>query len=500
MDRAWKAALGAVAVLCAIFAVMVGGATAAKPAPKTTKPKGGTPGQLDPSFGTGGKVTAAFPAESSGSTAPKYTLPFEFKPGHLEMAQAPGGKVVVAGATKIVRYTKDGKLDPTFGKGGTVTVPRPPGDIFVLAGIAVDSQGRIVLAGLARPLPQNSTPDPLLSQATVMRFSVNGTLDATFGSGGMVVTDLGLGAPKAVGGPYIGASVGLRDVVIDSQDRPVVSGAYVSEVGTGGSSAISKGFVARLTDTGALDQSFGEKGLRTISPLVSLGQLESFGKGFLTLAERSERPHNLIAGIDENGNLETGFAAFGFRTVQFLAAPTLSVAPSGKILLLGRPEEHRAYRNRKYKNDEGEIKTERVRYYVKRQTVRRLLPSGAGDPSFGHSGSLTFTDPKAGTYGAATVDSKERIYLAGRVAKGGAKAAKKGAHRTKFLVGRLTPKGQKDTSFGNGGTIATDFGKSADSFATQVTLDPKGRVLVGGGIESPQLETGSGFALVRYLP
>jgi uncharacterized delta-60 repeat protein len=499
MDRAWKAALGAVAVLCALFAVMVGGATAAKPAPKTTKPKGATPGQLDPSFGKGGKVMEAFPAESSGSSAPKYTLPFEFKPGHLEMASAPGAKVVVAGATKIARYTKDGKLDPTFGKGGVVTVPRPPGDIFVLAGVAVDSQGRIVLAGLARPLPQNSTPDPLLSQAAVMRFNVNGTPDSTFGSGGMVITDFGLGAPKAVGGPYTGASVGLRDVVIDSQNRPVVSGAYVSEVGTGGSSAVSKGFVARLGETGALDLTFGEKGLRTISPLVSLGQLESFGKGFLTLAERNERPHNLIAGIDENGNLETSFAAFGFRTLQFGEAPLLTVTPSGKILMLGRPESIRKYRTKKYKNDEGEVKTEQVRYYLKRQTLRRLLPSGAGDPSFGHSGSLTVNDPKVGTYGAATVDPKERIYLAGRLTKGGVKAAK-GTHRTEFLLSRLTPKGKADKAFGKAGSVATDFGKSADSFATQVMLDPKGRVLVGGGIESPQLETGSGFALVRYLP
>lgn len=381
-----------------------------------------------------------------------------------------------------------------------MTVPRPPGDIFVLAGVAVDSQGRIVLAGLARPLPSNSTPDPLLSQAAVMRFNADGTPDTTFGSGGILVTDFGLGAPKASGGPYIGPSVGLRDVVIDAQNRPVLSGAYVTEIGSGRESAESKGFVARLTETGALDQSFGEGGLRTISTLVTFGQLESFGGGFLTLAEREERPYNLLAGLDENGNLDTSFASFGFRTVTFAQAPSLTIAPSGKILLLGRPESQRKYRTKRYKNDEGEIKTEQVRYYVKRQTIRRLLSSGAGDPSFGHSGSLTFTDPKVGSYGAATVDPHERIYLAGRLAKGGVKAAKRGAHRTELLLTRMTPKGKPDGSFGSGGTVATDFGKSATSFATQVMLDPKGGVLVGGGLESPQLSTGSGFALVRYLP
>src|SRR4029077_18061953 len=124
-----------------------------------------------------GKVTVAFPAENAGTTGPRYELPFEFTPGHLEMASAPGGKTVVAGAQKIVRYLANGKPDPTFGQGGTVVVPRPPGDVFVLAGVAVDSLGRVVLAGLVRPLPTNSTPDPVLSQAAVMRFNVDGTPD-----------------------------------------------------------------------------------------------------------------------------------------------------------------------------------------------------------------------------------------------------------------------------------------------------------------------------------
>ena len=86
------------------------------------------------------------------------------------MAVAPGGKLVVAGASKIVRYLEDGKLDPSFGKGGVVRVPRPEGGVFVLSGVAVDSLGRVVVVGLTRPLPTNSTPDPVISDATVMRF------------------------------------------------------------------------------------------------------------------------------------------------------------------------------------------------------------------------------------------------------------------------------------------------------------------------------------------
>lgn len=501
MNRVWRTALAA-AMICACMGLIASGAVA-KPAGKPTKTKHGRAargGQLDPKFGKGGKVTVAFPAGNSGSTAPKYTLPFEFTPGHLEMAQAPGGKVVVAGATKIVRYLANGKLDPSFGNGGTVDVPSIPGSVFVLASVAVDSQGRVVLAGLARPLPSNSAPDPLLSKAAVMRFDANGAPDTSFADGGTLVTDFGLGAPKALGGPYFGASVGLRDVVVDSADRPVVSGAYVTEVGTGRGSAESEGFVARLTETGGLDQSFGEGGIRKISSLYSVGQLGPRSSGLVALAEQSQRPYFQLAGFTESGNLDTGFASFGFRALNFPAAPTLAVAPSGKLLLLGRPEQHRTYRNKKVKDKEtGKVVTEKVRVYVEEQTVQRLLPSGAGDPSFGRSGSLTYNDPKPGSYAAIAVDAKERIYLAGKIGKH-AGTSKKGAQRTNFLLARTKANGKPDRSFGHGATVSTDFGARADAFATQIAIDGKGRVLVGGGLESPQLATGGGFALARYLP
>jgi uncharacterized delta-60 repeat protein len=202
MKRGWRVLILA-AALCVALGALAGAAVAKpahKPTQKPAKGKSQKAGALDTSFGKGGKVTMAFPAENAGSTGPKYTLPFEFTPGHLEMAKAPGGKVVVAGATRIVRYLANGKLDTSFGAGGVVTVPRPPGAVFVLAGVAVDSQGRVLLAGLSRPLPTNSTPDPLLSSAAVWRFNADGTPDSSFGSNGLVVTTFGFAAPKASGG------------------------------------------------------------------------------------------------------------------------------------------------------------------------------------------------------------------------------------------------------------------------------------------------------------
>jgi uncharacterized delta-60 repeat protein len=507
MDRVWRTALAA-AMIAACLAAMAGGALA-KPAskPPTNKNKQAKTeaGQLDPTFGKEGKVTIGFPAGNAGGTSgTKYQLPFEFTPGHLEMAGAPGGKTVVAGATKVVRFLATGKLDPSFG-GGAVTVPAIPGRLFVLAGVAVDSQGRVVLAGLSRPLPTNSTPDPVLSEATLIRFNADGTPDSSFGNGGVLVTDLGLGAPKAAGGHYTGASVGLRDITIDSQNRMVVSGGYVTELGDCNYAVNSKGFVARLTESGALDPSFGEGGIRSLESISSLGILEPRPGGYLALGrgggtcKSTEGPAHAVTSLDEDGNLAPGFGSFGFRAVNLGQIQTMSVTPSGKILLLATPETRRAYRTVK-KKVKGKVKKEKVAYKVHYQEVQRLLPSGAVDPGFSRGGELQWIDPVGGSYTALVANENEEIYVAGKTSARVSKSPKNTLRRQQFVLAKAEPKGDFDKSFGTKGQVVTGFGGPTNAFATQVMLDAKGRILVGGGIVSPQLSSGGGFGLARYLP
>ncbi len=494
------AMLGCLAALVAVVA-----APAAAKAKQATPPvKPNLAGGLDPSFGDGGKSIVPFPAEKADSVGIKYELPFEFRPGHLEMAPTPGGGLVVAGATKVVRFLANGKPDARFGSGGSIAVPQPPGSVFVLAGVAVDSYGRIVLAGLARPLPTNSTPDPVLSLAVLMRFNADGSPDASFGSAGMLVTDFGLGAPKGATGPYFGASVGLRDVVVDSLNRPVVTGAYVNELADCSRTVNSKGFIVRVTEGGALDTSFGEAGIRTLSTIVSIGELARRPGGYLTLAagrplcKGSEGPASVMTGFDENGNLASSFGSFGFLTLKAGGAPALTVAPSGKILLLGRPEKRRVSKRVKEIVD-GKTVTTKVRVSVRVQTVHRLLASGASDPSFSRIGQTSYLDPPIGSLSAIAVDKQERIYLAGRAGQRVSRSPRNTLVRTTFLLERTTAGGGYDHSFGKKGLVATGFGGPTSSFATQVMLDAKGRILVGGGITSPKLQTGSGYAVARYL-
>jgi uncharacterized delta-60 repeat protein len=495
MDRVWKTALAA-AMIAACLAAMAAGAMA-KPV--------GRAGERDASFGKDGKVTVGFPSESAGSSGVQYELPFEFTPGHQKMALAPGGKVVVAGASKIVRFGDDGKLDPSFGSGGVVTVPRPTGGVFVLSGVAVDSLGRVVVVGLTRPLPTNSTPDPVISSATVMRFDADGKPDPTFGTDGMLITDLGLGAPTASGGTYGGPSIGLRSVVIDSQDRIVLSGGYVTELAKCERSVNSKGFVARLTESGALDPTFAAGGIRALGTIASLGQLAPFAGGYLTagtggpFCSAAEGPAQLLTAFNADGNLNSGFASFSFRTLKTVAPIAMTVTPSDKILLLGNEQTKRVY-HKVAKMEEGKRVVKRVGKTIRYQVVERLLPSGAFDPGFSRTGSAKFLDPESGTFSDLTADAGERTYLVGNLGKRVSPSPHNQTLRRTFVLGRLTPKGTYDHTFGSRGKVTTGFGGPSSASATQVALDAKGRILVGGSIITPELQSGGGFAVARYLP
>ncbi len=504
MIRVRKAALWVVAMVCVSLAAMAGTAVAAQPVKIGPAPTGKA-GARDASFGRGGKVTIGFPSESAGSSGVQYELPFEFTPGHQKMATAPGGKVVVAGASKIVRYTEDGKLDQTFGEGGVVTVPRPTGGIFVLAGVAVDSLGRVVVVGLTRPLPTNSTPDPVISYATVMRFTAAGKPDPTFGEDGVLKTEFGLGSPKSGTGLYPGPSVGLRSVVIDSQNRIVVSGGYVTEVGKCGRSVDSKGFIARLTQSGALDPSFGAGGIRALGTIASLGSLAPFAGGYLTagtggpLCTEPEGPRQLLTAFNEDGNLNSGFASFSFRTLKSVAPIAMSVTPTDKVLLLGEQQSQRIF-HKVARMEEGKKVIKRVGRTIHYQVVVRLLPSGAFDPGFSRIGSAKYLDPEAGSFTDLTADAGERTYLVGSTGKRVSPSPHNQILRRTFVLGRLTPKGTYDRGFGNRGKVNTGFGGPSSAVATQVALDTKGRILVGGSIVTPELQSGGGFAIARYLP
>ena len=75
------------------------------------------------------------------------------------------------GSSSNLAMAQAGSLDATFGNGGIVTTPNTSDG----RGIAIQSDGKIVVAGQATA-----------TEFALARYNTNGSLDATFGTGGIV--------------------------------------------------------------------------------------------------------------------------------------------------------------------------------------------------------------------------------------------------------------------------------------------------------------------------
>jgi uncharacterized delta-60 repeat protein len=195
-------------------------------------------GTLDTTFGTGGKVTTAFP----GPAGQRFAFAFS-------VAVQPDGRTVAvgyagttaAGATTptfdlvLARYNIDGTLDASFGTGGRVMTDFAGGPNDQATSVAVQPDGRIVVAGQAGPYV-NSHFDFALA-----RYNSNGTLDASFGTGGKATTD------------FAGFDDVPSSIALQGDGKIVVVGR--TSVGDNFDFAL-----ARYNSNGTLDTSFGTSG------------------------------------------------------------------------------------------------------------------------------------------------------------------------------------------------------------------------------------------------
>ncbi|MHB8724031.1 MAG: hypothetical protein ACYC9Z_01475 [Casimicrobiaceae bacterium] len=202
-----RALLAALSLACVIPISGCGGGGGSSSG--TTGPPQGPAGTLDTSFGTGGIVITPF-----GTTASVNGIVLQ-----------PDGKIIVAGSTgnvaanqstfALARYNADGSLDSGFGSGGKVVVPS-----FIWAaaqGVALQPDGKIVAAGQS-----GSAPNAADTSCALVRFNANGSPDAGFGAGGVVLSKPASGIATTCAGPAmlsdgkIVVAVGERGISIDS--------------------------------------------------------------------------------------------------------------------------------------------------------------------------------------------------------------------------------------------------------------------------------------------
>jgi len=328
-------------------------------------------GSLDTTFSGDGKLTTNFGGFDQA----------------LDVALQSDGKIVVSGQmcnggicdVAVARYTINGSLDSTFSGDGKVTTSFGGGDNGSLGGLAIQSDGKIVVAGL---MYNGSNYD-----FAVYRFNANGTLDTTFSGDGMVNTGFGSGrsdlsydlALQSDGkivvlgetwyAPYINCNFALarynsngtldttfsadgkvttnfggdyhhgRSVAIQSNGKIVVAG--YREVPGDSSFAL-----ARYNTNGSLDTTFSGDGKVVSNPILGVPDatyglaIQSNGKLVVAGLTGNDGSRDFIlARYNPNGSLDNTFSGNGWLTTDFGGddyARDIAIQTDGRLVVIGR--------------------------------------------------------------------------------------------------------------------------------------------------------------------
>ncbi|MFO0844447.1 MAG: hypothetical protein U0797_18960 [Gemmataceae bacterium] len=179
-------------------------------------------GTLDTTFNSAGAVPGTVTTAFTAGAGPLRGL--AIYPG-TGTDTADYGKIVAAGSITgnpgginssqiaLARYNADGTADSTFGLAGQVVTPFPSGGGVAWA-VALQADGEVVLAGQTYQYPGNGH-----WAFSLLRYNTDGSLDTTFGSGGIVATPNATNDNRAWG------------VAIQSDGRIVAAGSTFGSTG-----------------------------------------------------------------------------------------------------------------------------------------------------------------------------------------------------------------------------------------------------------------------------
>ena len=414
-------------------------------------------GDLDPTFGTGGMVTTDIARSTDIANA---------------VAVQVDGKLVVVGQTYknndfsdedfvVTRYNTDGTLDNTFGVRGRVKTDFP-GLAAVPSSVVIQPDGKILVAGGAFPL------FTFAGNFELVRYNPNGSLDTSFGSGGIVTTNF----PE---GSY------AFDVALQSDGKIIAAGTVFVDFIIGEASDTDFA-LARYNPDGTPDTTFGSGGqvstdfvgmeddafsilIQPDGKIVAVGSANSSATFYDFAAAR----------YLSNGTIDTTFGVSGkvqtdFGDQNFDRARSAALQPDGKIVAAGFAISHGGG--------------------VQNFAVARYTSNGVLDTTFNRVGKTQID------FGNCCQSAtKVLLQSDGKIITVGGSNGESGDDD--FLLARLSPRGSLDNTFGAGGQVRTSFG-DLNGGANGAALQSDGKI-VAVGFQATFSNQFSNFALARYL-
>lgn len=367
--------------------------------------------------------------------------------------------------------------DPEFGTNGRSIVSVSNTQILFGGKIAVQQDGNIVQVGTIR----NSTT--YAGDVFVLRYKKNGNLDSSFGTKGLVITDVSTGSDD-----YASA------IALQPGGGIIVAGNYYSY------GSIS--FVLRYKTDGTLDSSFGTNGRVKLTAGGALNNLQSLSiqeDGRIIVAGGIYDYPNLssirVVRLNSNGTVDPSFGENGkinkhlghyITTVDGQAingfadeyATTLAIQPDRKIIIGTVSYDHQCSMQPDYYGGT-------YLYCDPVFAMTRVHENGSTDSAFGKNGTATDTSLFSGTSQVAlTLQPDGKIVVTGNSRYGG------------FSVERFNSNGTLDNSFGTGGKTFTKVGGPLySSFPNSLQVLPGGKIAVAGTFS---IFNAPAFAIVRY--
>jgi uncharacterized delta-60 repeat protein len=414
-------------------------------------------GDLDPTFGTAGMVMTDINRSTDIANA---------------VAVQADGKLVVVGQTYkhndfsgedfvVARYNTDGTLDNSFGIGGRVRTDFP-GLAAVPSSVVIQPDGKIVVAGGAFPL------FTFLGNFELVRYNPNGSLDTSFGSGGIVTTIF----PE---GSYASA------VALQADGKIVAAGTIFVDFIPGEPSNTDFA-LARYNQDGTPDATFGNGGQVT-TDFVGMEDdafsvlIQPDGKIVAVGSANDPATYYNFAAVRylSNGTIDTTFGVAGkvstdFGVAGFDRAQSAALQSDGRIVAAGFA----------ISQNGG----------VQNFAVARYTSSGVLDTTFSRDG-ITQID-----FGSCCQSAyKVLLQSDGKIIAVG--YANTESSDSDFLLARLSSRGALDASFGVAGKVRTSFG-DLNGGANGAALQSDGKI-VAVGFQATFSNQFSNLALARYL-
>ena len=418
----------------------------------------GSAGTLDPTFGVGGTLMIDFNHSTDIANA---------------VAVQPDGKLVLVGTTytnndfsmedfAVSRHNPDGSLDMTFGTNGRVTTDFP-NLAAVASSVVVQPDGKILVAGGAFPT------FTFLGDFALVRYNADGSLDTSFGNGGIVTTSFpGQGSYAFAlalqpDGKIVAAGT---DFVNFSSDQSSNTDFAIARYNTDGTPDPTFGVDGKVTTDfdGFNDDAFSIL-VQTDGKLVAVGSALRLATFYDFAAARYLPDGTLDPSFGTSGKVRSDFNSGAFDRAQAAA-----LQPDGKIVAAG------------FSNFNGGLSQPFV--------VARYTSNGALDTTFGGDGEVEID------FGSFNQTAYEvMVQLDGKIVTAGYPNTE--SSDSDFLLARCNADGSLDGTFGMGGKVRTSFGQ-LNGGANGAVLQPDSKI-VAVGFNATATPVGVEFALARYL-